>query len=83
MSRRRTKWLEWIAMILSVVIFTIADAFANKTEHSGRGPASEPVTATGWVRFFIRHSAWAAPAIALLWAIYHFFVQAYYPDLPL
>lgn len=84
MSRRVKKWLAWMGMLLTVVLFTASDVYANELEKDGRGQADEPVTATGWVRKGIRTGLWiVGPILMMLWLVWHFFVQAFYPGMPL
>lgn len=83
MSRRVAKWVAWVGMLLSAVLFAAADIYANELEKRGRGQDAEPVTATGWVRKGIRSYWIVGPILMMAWLVWHFFVGAFYPGLPL
>lgn len=84
MSHRAKKWVAWIGMLLSAVLFIAADLYANELEkRSGKSQDEEPVTATGWVRKGIRSWWVIGPILAILWLVWHFFVGAFMPGLPL
>lgn len=70
-------------MLIATLLFAVSDIFANELERRGKGPAEEPVTATGWVRKGIRSPWIVGPVLAMVWLVWHFFVQAWYPGLPL
>ena len=71
------RWIAWIGMIVGAIVFAAADAFAATQEKDG-----SRVTTSSWIRYGIRKS-WLVAVVGVGLIIWHFVVQAYYPNLPL
>lgn len=64
-------------MIVAFLLFASADTFAATQEKDGAR-----VTASSWMRYAVRKCPLVL-IVGVAWVIWHFGVQAWFPELPL